>query len=585
MRSSTTTMPPPSSTGATCTPTTTPISGGSPRATTSSRWWAASTSATPRAPWTSPPSAPRTNRTSPTSRPAHPCCGRSVLRRAAGRPHLRVVLVQRRRLRGHAGPRPLAAARPRTTPARPRAHPGHHGRHRHPVRLGADIASRLGVPLVTNDTTGHAVYPSSTNDCLRGIVETYLADGSLPVAPSPADMLDGALRSARGGRSVDEQSRARLVPRSPGRARTVRWWDGAGLDDAHPSRPHSPSRSPSRADPLPYPEPRRRGAGRSDGPGPAPPTPASGMRPRSAASSPTSRRIVTRAWAPILGISLASGLRSPRCWHCSPAVIDFDALWRSRRARAVMAPPSAAQEDRCPRWPAGLPSEAGWPTRPVVGVIAVLVAIAGTAFQAAAINRIGVDAAAGQPVTWSAGWRAGLQRRSSTVPCAAVAAAIFGSRGFGSGGCGRAPGPRGTAAGVRGRDRLRPGLRRARPVAQCATSAPHRRGRHGSAPAAWSWTRTGGRAMAVLGRWLLWTLIVSAVVQVVRASPGPGRAGRRRGRQRRRLRRPAASVDGQLAHRRPGDDCPQRAVGARGGPDLARSDGRGAVRRASHRHR
>jgi pimeloyl-ACP methyl ester carboxylesterase len=45
------------------------------------------------------------------------------------------------------------------------------------------IAGRLGVPLLTNDTSGHAVYPGSSNTCLRAVVADYLASGSLPPGP------------------------------------------------------------------------------------------------------------------------------------------------------------------------------------------------------------------------------------------------------------------------------------------------------------------------------------------------------------------------------------------------------------------
>ena len=51
-----------------------------------------------------------------------------------------------------------------------------------PYAWAQTIASNLGVPLVTQNTTGHGVYTSGSNACTLDVVTTYLADGTLPAA-------------------------------------------------------------------------------------------------------------------------------------------------------------------------------------------------------------------------------------------------------------------------------------------------------------------------------------------------------------------------------------------------------------------
>lgn len=52
-----------------------------------------------------------------------------------------------------------------------------------PYEWSQTIAANLGVPLVTHDTTGHAVYTTSQNQCLRDVVTIYLSTGQTPAAP------------------------------------------------------------------------------------------------------------------------------------------------------------------------------------------------------------------------------------------------------------------------------------------------------------------------------------------------------------------------------------------------------------------
>ena len=49
-----------------------------------------------------------------------------------------------------------------------------------PYQWSQTIAGKLGVPLVTQDTTGHGVYVESQNPCTRDVVATYLGSATLP---------------------------------------------------------------------------------------------------------------------------------------------------------------------------------------------------------------------------------------------------------------------------------------------------------------------------------------------------------------------------------------------------------------------
>jgi hypothetical protein len=237
------------------------------------------------------------------------------------------------------------------------------------------------------------------------------------------------------------------------------------------------------------------------------------MRPLSGFFSDVGK-IVTRAWAPIIAISLAVGIVLTALLALLAAtVVDFDSLWRLFDALGPMEPMTSAQGDLL----ASLAAQAfpaGWVANTAVGVIAVLVSLAGTAFQAAAISRVGVDAASDQPVTWSAGWRAGLRGGprlflallalvllavlavSAAVAVVVLLALLVPPLAFVAG-----------TGFLLGGVVLALGLSaRLAPLTAAAAMGPR--------PLRWSWARTRGRAMAVLGRWLLWTLIVSAVVQL-----------------------------------------------------------------------
>jgi hypothetical protein len=52
-----------------------------------------------------------------------------------------------------------------------------------PYAWAQTIAGKLGVPLVTQDTTGHGVYSDTDNQCTIDVVTGYLQSGTLPTGP------------------------------------------------------------------------------------------------------------------------------------------------------------------------------------------------------------------------------------------------------------------------------------------------------------------------------------------------------------------------------------------------------------------
>ena len=81
-------------------------------------------------------------------------------------------------------PNPAAEAVPVTNPGgNPVLLIGITGDTATPYEWAQTISGNLGVPLITHDTTGHAVYADSDNPCLQAIVATYLGTGDLPAEP------------------------------------------------------------------------------------------------------------------------------------------------------------------------------------------------------------------------------------------------------------------------------------------------------------------------------------------------------------------------------------------------------------------
>jgi hypothetical protein len=244
------------------------------------------------------------------------------------------------------------------------------------------------------------------------------------------------------------------------------------------------------------------------------------MRPLSGMFSDIGR-ITRRAWFPILGISLIIwGLVSAIYAAALFALVDLTALQRGIDLVSVNIetnpetglPTQDAEITAAFRDAFQALSPAGWA---VLGIVLAVLLMAAATIQVAAVNRLAMDAAAGQPVSWGAGWKsgftAGLRLFGYYILLSLLATLVIGL---------------GTVAvvllwtvspavsvlvGVLGflavivvsvwlTGRLIP------VIAQAVV---------GSRALSWSWTHTKGKFWAVLGRYLLWSLAASVIVNVI----------------------------------------------------------------------
>jgi hypothetical protein len=230
-------------------------------------------------------------------------------------------------------------------------------------------------------------------------------------------------------------------------------------------------------------------------------------------------RIVRRGWLPLLGVSLVIwGLVTAVYVAVVLAFVDLDALQRGFDLLSTQTSPEtgsatldaevrAAFRDAF----AALPPS-GWAL--LLAALTVLLLLASTV-QTAAVSRIAMDAAAGQPVSWGAAWKSGFTAGlrlfgyyilfSVLTGLAWVVATVV----------------------VVGLWAVSPGLsvfvgllalialsvvsvwllgRLIPVIAQVVV------GRHALR---WSWTHTRGKFWAVLGRYLLWSLAASVIVNVI----------------------------------------------------------------------
>jgi hypothetical protein len=213
-------------------------------------------------------------------------------------------------------------------------------------------------------------------------------------------------------------------------------------------------------------------------------------------------RIVTRGWAPILVISLS-------------VVVNLAALQDLFNALGQLDGAVTPREEEQLRGLAEAAFPRGWQLNTVLGVVALLVSLAGTAFQTSAVNRIGIDAASGEPVTWAAGWRGGLRGGPRlllamlviglvALVAVAGAAAVVALLATVAVPLAFAAGSSFVLAGIVVSVWL---TGRLAPISAAAPMGP--------GPLRWSWQHTRGRTLAVLGRWLLWSILISIVLQVV----------------------------------------------------------------------
>lgn len=152
-----------------------------------------------------------------------------------------------------------------------------------------------------------------------------------------------------------------------------------------------------------------------------------------------------------------------------------------------------------------------------IGVGLTVVLMLASALQTAAVNRVAIDAASGEPVSWGAGWRAswsgGLRLLVVWLLLGLLFSVLWGGW----------IGLIALAVMVSGWLAALVGVvgfvivfavtiylaARLVPMPAQAAMGGHIIG--------WSWSRTRGRTLAVFGRWLLWALIASLALQAVSA--------------------------------------------------------------------
>ena len=230
-------------------------------------------------------------------------------------------------------------------------------------------------------------------------------------------------------------------------------------------------------------------------------------------------RIARRAWLPILGISLVIwALVSAVVLGISRAFVNWGALERALNLTSSSTSPetgapvidseiSAAFRDAFEAL-----SPAGWV---VVGGLLTLLFLVATAVQMAAVSRLGMDAAAQQPVSWGAGWKSGLSAGMrlfgyflliSVVTMVAWSVVIGATVALWTVSPGGAVFLGFFAVLALVILSIWIGIRLV--VVTCQAVIGPRALR-------WSWTHTRGKFWPVLGRYLLWSLAAGVIVNVI----------------------------------------------------------------------
>jgi hypothetical protein len=321
---------------------------------------------------------------------------------------------------------------------------------------------------------------------------------------------------------------------NPDGSANLRWWSGVGWTEytregtapAVPDGQQEPTEVLAAAEPT---QPAGWGQPEWSQPGPSvPPSPylpaapqpltASGMRPLNGMFTDIGR-IVRRAWLPILGLSIAIWAVVTVVYVAAVlAFVDLDALERGFNLLSAQTSPETgtdivdAEVSAAFRDAFAALSPAGWA---LLGVALTVLLLLATTIQTAAVSRLGMDAAAGQPVSWAAGWKAGFTagfRLFGYYLLLGVLTALAW-----------------TAAAILlvGLWALSPALSvfvgllvllaltvlsvwllgRLIPVIVQVVL--------GGGAVRWSWTHTRGKFWAVLGRYLLWSIAASVIVNVI----------------------------------------------------------------------
>ncbi len=232
-------------------------------------------------------------------------------------------------------------------------------------------------------------------------------------------------------------------------------------------------------------------------------------------------RIIKRAWWPLIAISVLLWVG----WLVLATLLVLSLFDVSRLSSALTLMfdtfekyprgeyPRAVQQQLTDAFSGVLRSDSpGWWV--MIGVVIVLLSLFVSCAQIAAVNRLGMDAAAGQPVSFGAGWNSGfrggvrlfgyallltlatvlvtgawigLTAALASVPALAILILVMGSFAVGV-----------VSVWLTGR---------VVPVMAQVNM--------GGGALGWSWKATRGKFWAVLGRYLLWAIVASFVAQVV----------------------------------------------------------------------
>lgn len=257
---------------------------------------------------------------------------------------------------------------------------------------------------------------------------------------------------------------------------------------------------------------------------PASPLTPSGMRRVQALFSDVGR-ILRRAWLPIVGASLIIWL----VWSllviaATAMVVDFGNLSQAIEQTINLQSdypsdgvPLAVQDEIAEAWRSVARTEAVWPWI-ALGVSFVVLTVMTAAFQTTAVNQLGIDAAAGQPARLGKALRAGLPAAvrlsgylvgfvllmlviglawafllAAAIQTSQALGAVMGAVSFL------------TFLGMMGL--MVWAMGRLIPVLVQVLM--------GRRAVSWSWRATRRKFWAVLGRYLLWSLVASLIIQVV----------------------------------------------------------------------